>query len=134
MNKNPALLLRTSLLGLAVLTAQVGSGERAQASTIYTGYIDVADINTSASLGYVDNTFNSYGEYGTTPNFANKLVVTFTDAATPFSITALNGPNANFPLFSGIQGFSSTNANLGRGSFNYSYLGGRWRRLHGLPS
>lgn len=94
------------------------------AQTACSGYIQVTDADTGADLGFVANIWNTFGEYGAlTPDATNRLEVTFTPSA-PFSITAVNGPNGNFPFVGGIKGFSSTNPDLGVGSFNYTYLGG----------
>lgn len=45
--------------------------------------------------------------------------------AMPVSIQTINSPNSvSFPFAGGIEGFSSTNSNIGPGNPNYLYLGG----------
>lgn len=58
--------------------------------------------------------------------FAILVCLTFADVAfgSPVSITTTNGPNAAYPFFGGIVGFSSTSDNIGPGSYNYVYIGG----------
>ena len=96
----------------------------ALAQTPCTGTVKVTDTDTNTVLGYVSTQWNSFGEYGVTNNPSQYLTVSFDPGSAPFDITATNGPNASYPLVVGIQGYASTNANLGPGSFNYAYLGG----------
>ncbi|TFK43108.1 hypothetical protein BDQ12DRAFT_642516 [Crucibulum laeve] len=77
-------------------------------------------------LGYVKAATNSFGEYGITADAAQALLVSVdvTDAATGVAdIGTINGPDASYPFFGGIVGFSSSNDDLASGSFNYVYLG-----------
>lgn len=95
-----------------------------QAATVETGYIQVSDANTDASLGYVAKTLNGFGEYGDlTPNSTNGLLVSFTLDST-FSLNVVNGSSAAHPYVGGIVGFYSSDSNLSAGSANYNYLGG----------
>jgi hypothetical protein len=105
----------------------------AQATCICTGYIEVNDTSTSSVLGYVSDTYNSFGEATTTSNPADRLLVTFNTSSSPFAITALNGPSVSFPYLGAIVGFSSTSDDLGAGSFNYLYLGGTVLTPSGSP-
>lgn len=91
----------------------------AEANTI-TGYITVNGPST-----YVSGTFNSFGEYDTTTNLSDALLVSFDPTVAPFSLTETNNPaSSSYPYFGGVVGFASTSSNLGAGSFNYTYLGG----------
>ena len=96
----------------------------ALAQTPCTGTVKVTDTDNNTVLGYVSTQWNSFGEYGVTNDPSQYLTVSFDPGSAPFDITATNGPNASDPLVVGIQGYSSTNANLGPGSSNYAYLGG----------
>jgi hypothetical protein len=96
----------------------------ALAQTPCTGTVKVTDTDNNTVLGYVSTQWNSFGEYGETNDPSQYLTVSFDPSSAPFNITATNGPNASYPLVVGIQGFASTNTNLGPGSYNYAYLGG----------
>ena len=95
-----------------------------QAAIVETGFIQVSDANTDASLGYVANMLNGFGEYGDfTPNSTNRLLVSFTLNST-FSLNAVNGSSGAHPYVGGIVGFYSSDNNLYAGSANYELLGG----------
>jgi hypothetical protein len=124
-DRRSAGLRRSVLLGGAAL-AVVGLlwPASALAQTPCTGTVQVTDTDNNTVLGYVSTQWNSSGEFGITNTPSRYLTVSFDPGSTPFNITATNGPNASYPLVVGIQGYSSTNTNLGPGSSNYAYLGG----------
>ncbi len=88
-----------------------------------TGTVQITDTSSNTSIGFVSNVWNSFGEYVSTTTPSQYLSVSV-PVGNAVDVTALNGPNATFPQVGGIQGFASTSANLGAGSFNYAYLGG----------
>lgn len=111
------------LAGTSVLVAPAAA---AGAACVPTGYIAVTDTSTHTSLGYLSNTFNTFGEYVITSNATDELTVT-----APFgsrvSITATNGSASDTPFVGGIKGYSSAGPSLGSTtatSANYAYLGG----------
>src|ERR1700712_5614393 len=103
----------------------VSMSSTARSAEILTGYIVITDAATSASLGYVSNGFNAYGEYGPTTTSASRLSVTFDDSTSLFSITSQNNPaSALHPELGAIVGFASGSNDLTLGSSDYAYLGG----------
>jgi len=87
------------------------------------GYLHARDANNYADLGYVSNLYNGSGEYTLTTNPANRLVVSF-PGDPKFSMSTVNGPDANFPFVGGVVGYDSTNDDIGPGSYNYIYIAG----------
>jgi hypothetical protein len=99
------------------------SAAHAQANCVLSGYIHVTNADTGEELGFVSNVWNDFGEYGVTTNANQRLLVSF-PVSPQFSITAVNGPDSQFPYVGAIQGFASTSPDLGVGSRNYVYVGG----------
>lgn len=111
---------RAAALVAAVVTLAFVSAQHPAHATTFTGYIEVNNATT-----FIGDTFNSFGEYTTTSSLADALAVSFDPSSSPFSITVTNNPaSSSYPYLGGIQGYGSTNANLGSGSYNYSFLGG----------
>ncbi|KAH7001003.1 hypothetical protein EDB80DRAFT_721284 [Ilyonectria destructans] len=83
--------------------------------------------NLDGSLhGYMSNTFNSFGER-TNSDLAGALKVNYDvtkSVASQLNLVPTNSAAyVDLEYLSAIVGFSSTNSNLGPGSFNYLYLG-----------
>jgi len=91
------------------------------------GHLEVRD-HTGSCIGYVGKDCNSYGQYGVTNDADLHLVVSIdleAAASGGTDIKTVNGPDANFPYFGGISGYTSDCdcANLKKNSKNYAYLG-----------
>ncbi|KAF8959678.1 hypothetical protein BDZ97DRAFT_1836417 [Flammula alnicola] len=94
-------------------------------SVLASGYIEALRVDDGSSIGYVGSTYNSFGEARIVdPAAETPMVFSIpTNVAGPFDIGTVNGPNSLYPFFGGIQGFSSTDVDIGSGSYNYVYLG-----------
>ena len=111
--------MRMLLLAGAALFAMTGV-----AGAAVHGYVAITDASTAANLGWVSRTPNAYGEYVVTTDTADRLQVSYDDTSAPFSIQILDGGSASYPWLGAVQGFSSTDTDLGAGSSNYAVLGG----------
>ena len=111
--------MRMLLLAGAAMFAMTGT-----AGAAVHGYVAVTDASTAPHLGWVSRTLNAYGEYVVTTDMADRLQVSYDDISAPFPIQMLDSGTASYPWLGAIQGFGSTDADLGVGSSNYAVLGG----------
>ncbi|KAI0338818.1 hypothetical protein BDW22DRAFT_677495 [Trametopsis cervina] len=91
-----------------------------------TGVVHVSATDPARPVldGYLGRTANEFGEYTYTAERANALSVTLDDCSgAPFDLLTTNGFKT-FPYLGAIKGFSSDDAELRPGAFNYLYIGG----------
>ncbi|KAF8919196.1 hypothetical protein CPB85DRAFT_883261 [Mucidula mucida] len=89
------------------------------------GYLKLTTYD-GEDYGYVGTKFAYYGAYTKASHDEEKLLVEIDeswDTWGPFDIKTLNGNPSNLYL-SGIVGIESTSDDIGKGSYNYIYLGG----------
>ncbi|KDR77103.1 hypothetical protein GALMADRAFT_246294 [Galerina marginata CBS 339.88] len=86
-------------------------------------YIEVREATTRMSLGFISSKYNAFGEGGLTTHPNDRMAFALPAPGGPMSLTTINGPNAKYPVFGGIKGFSSSDANIGPASSNYATLG-----------
>lgn len=100
-----------------------------------TGTIAVTDTDDDTPLGYVSDQWNGYGEYTITSSAADALSVTVpvgSPTDSEVNLVPTNGPNSSYPNVGAIQGYYSSDADLGENP-NYLYLGGTATTAPGVP-
>lgn len=102
----------------------------AATGAVVSGYVEVIRTSDNSSLGFVANNYQTLGEFGITTTVGSRLLVSFDNAASRFSIEMLNSADSSYDYLGGIVGYSS-NDDLGAGSSNYLYLGGTGQSLPG---
>ncbi|EJF62080.1 hypothetical protein DICSQDRAFT_146821 [Dichomitus squalens LYAD-421 SS1] len=83
--------------------------------------------------GYLSATATSYGEYSSTTDVSQALLVSFcvdTTVGTTFDLQTLNGLSA-YPYLGAVQGFADRSRDLAAGSFNYYYIAGTEQTARG---
>jgi len=88
----------------------------------YAGAIKIRNSATNATIGYLDSSLNATGQYAVTPTYANRLMVSFSDATAPFLISIDTYPVAGYPYLGSINGVAS-GPDLGAGSSNHVAIG-----------
>ncbi|KIK00289.1 hypothetical protein K443DRAFT_100635, partial [Laccaria amethystina LaAM-08-1] len=92
--------------------------------SVVQGYIQLTETGTGADYGYVSKNLNSDGEFGTTTDLDQRLIVSINlgDIEEGQFNIVVNGASPHI-YFGGIVGYSSTSSDLQSGSYNYAFLG-----------
>ncbi|KAF9010353.1 hypothetical protein BDZ89DRAFT_1143533 [Hymenopellis radicata] len=92
----------------------------------FTGYLNLTTYD-GKDYGYVGNNVTWYGAYTIASCDEDRLLVQideFWPMSGYFDMQTLNGPDSWNPYLAGLVGFASGSDNLGKGSYNYFYIGG----------
>ncbi|EDR05592.1 uncharacterized protein LACBIDRAFT_302918 [Laccaria bicolor S238N-H82] len=94
------------------------------------GMMQVTNVDTGESVGYISATFLSTGHLGFTTDVAKALEISFVIDSFATTATGLriimddSDQSIDFPILGLIQGRDNSDDDIGSSSFNYLYLGG----------